>query len=110
MQAKLLFGVLAALVAVSVVSAQPVWYSITGSQSNYRVQAGQVTGSLAEAYLDSNAVHTTGWGTLGLYTDESSPATPSAKAHAAGYLEGTLSLFELRRFCILLAISMRAEV
>lgn len=110
MQAKLVFGVLAALVAVSVVSAQPVWYSITGSQSNYRVQAGQITGSLAEAYLDSNAAKTTGWGTLGLYTKASTNVPASAKAHAAGYLEGTLLLSYLRCIFPYLSILMRAEV
>jgi len=99
MHPKVLFGVVAVLLVASVTSAAPVWYSITGSQGSYGVQIGQLPNSIAQAYLDTNSIGTTGWATLGLYTKASTNAPALAKAHAAGYLEGSSSFSPYSRPC-----------
>ena len=91
MQSKILFGAVALLVIASaVVQAAPAWYSIQGSSGSYRIVGGKSDSALAQAYWDADT-ETTGWASLGLYSGSKSGASALARAHAAGYLEGTLN-------------------
>lgn len=91
MQSKIVFVAVALLVIASaMVQAAPAWYSITGSSGSYRIVGGQSDSALAQAYWDAD-VEPTGWANLGLYSSSKSGASAQARAHAAGYLEGTFT-------------------
>jgi len=91
MKLPIVFVALAVLLIASSAVAAPVWYSITGDSPSYHIQAGQNPSALAQAHYDVDAIQTTGWANLGLYSKPLSGVSNEKKANAAGFLEGYLT-------------------